>query len=588
MLDHDVTIRIGGEAGMGLESSGAGFAKALTRGGLYIFGVPDFYSRIRGGHNFFTLRAAPQPLYSIDDPVHLLLALDLETIRRHIDDMAAGGAVVYDAKETLPESLKRPGVLFVPVAMTALAKEIGGRAIMRNTLALGVAAGLLGFDLSYVESIIRDNFAKKGQKVVDGNLQVIAAGVEAAKPYKADYPFHLDAAPDAPPRLLLNGTQAFAMGALAGGCRFVSGYPMTPGSPVLIWFAQHAAKYGAVAKHVEDEIAAINMAIGASVMGARSLVPTSGGGFALMVEAVGFAAISETPLVIYNAQRPGPATGLPTRTGQADMLFMLHASQGEFRRFALAPGSLEEAFHLGWQAFNLAERYQVPVMVMSDQFLADTFRTIEEDALDFDAVEIDRGALLTKAELDALAEPYKRYKVTDSGVSPRALPGHPNAVFVTESNEHDEWPRINEEIDNRIAQMDKRMRKGDGMLKEVPAPTWYGPEDAALTFVCWGSTYGPLREAVDRLNAKEPGKANMLHFSGLEPFPPAGETALKKAKCLVAVEGNYTGQLEILIRARTGVVMDGAIRRYDGRPLRPSYILAHLPEALGVLPGKEA
>ncbi|MDY0018897.1 MAG: 2-oxoacid:acceptor oxidoreductase subunit alpha [Anaerolineae bacterium] len=585
MIERDVTIRIGGEAGMGLESSGAGFAKALTRGGLYIFGVPDFYSRIRGGHNFFTLRAASQPLYSITDPVHLLVALDMETVRRHGDEVVAGGAVIYDAKETLPDELKRSDVLFVPVPLTELAKEIGGRDIMRNTLALGVVAGLLDFDVSYVESIVRDNFGKKGQAVVDGNLRLIAAGVEAAQPYRADYPFRLHAVAGAPQRLVLNGTQAFAMGALAGGCRFVSGYPMTPGSGVLVWFAQHGAKYGAVAKHVEDEIAGINMAIGAAVMGARALVPTSGGGYALMVEATGFAAMSETPLVIYNAQRPGPATGLPTRTAQADLLFMLHAAQDEFPRFVLAPGTLEEAFHVGWEAFNLAERYQVPVMVLSDQFLADTFRTIEPDALDFDAVTIDRGALLSREALDALTEPYQRYKVTESGVSPRALPGHPKAIWVTESNEHDEAPRINEEAENRNAQMEKRMRKRDGMVQEVPPPTWYGPEGAEVTFVCWGSTYGPLREAVDCLNAEQSGRANLLHFNGIEPFPPVAEAALRKAKKLVAVEGNFTGQLERIIRVETGIVMDGAIHRYDGRPFRPEYILANLPPAVS---GKEA
>lgn len=578
MIEHDITIRIGGEAGMGLESSGAGFAKALMRGGLHVFGVPDFYSRIRGGHNFFTLRAAREPLQSIADPVHILLALDIETIRRHVADVVPGGAVVYDSKDDLPEALHRDDVCFIAADLTEMAREIGGMALMRNTLALGVAAGLLEFDLSYMEGIIRDNFARKGDDVVESNLAVVRAGAELAAPYVADFPFRLHAVPDAPERIMLNGTQAFSMGALAGGCRFVSGYPMTPGSPVLIWFAQHGAEYGAVAKHVEDEIAAITMAIGAAVMGARALVPTSGGGYALMVEATGFAGISETPVVIYNAQRPGPATGLPTRTGQADLLFMLHASQDEFPRMVLAPGSLEEAFHLGWYAFNVAERYQTPVMVLSDQFLADAFRSLEPGALDFDAVEFDRGELLTDADLDALTERYKRYEVTESGVSPRALPGHPNAIWVTESNEHDEYPRIRESAQNRIDQQSKRMRKGVGMAEEAPAPTWYGPEEADLTLVCWGSTYGPAREAVDRLNAQEAGAANLLHFSCLEPFPPTAEDALRKARKTVVVEGNYTGQLETLIRARTGLSMDGHVRRFDGRPFRPEYILAGLEE----------
>ncbi len=574
MIPKSLTIRIGGEAGMGLESSGAGYGKALVRGGLYVFGVPDFYSRIRGGHNFFTMRVAEAPLYAIEDPVHLLLALDMETIRRHVADLVPGAAVVYDDKEEVPSELKREDVVFVPVPMTELAKEIGGREVMRNTLALGVATGLLGFDPGYVESVIRDNFASKGDAVVEGNLAVLAKGIELAEPYQEPYEFRMQAVPDAPQRLFLNGTQAFSMGALAGGCRFVSGYPMTPGSPVLIWFAQHAAQYGVVAKHVEDEISAINMAIGAGIMGVRSLVPTSGGGYSLMVEATGFAGISETPVVIYNAQRPGPATGLPTRTEQADMLFMMFASQGEFPRFMLTPGTSEQAFHLGWQAFNLAERYQTPVMVLSDQFLADSFRTLEADALDFDAVSFDRGALLSEDDLDALAEPYLRYKFTESGISPRAIPGHPNAVWVTPSNEHDQSGAISEDPVIRNKQVEKRARKVAPGVDEIPAPTWYGPDDAEVTLVCWGSTYGPTREAVDRLE----GRANMLHFSALEPFPAGAETALRKAKKAIAVELNYTGQLETLIRARTGLSLDGAIHKYDGRPFRPEYIIAKLEE----------
>jgi 2-oxoglutarate ferredoxin oxidoreductase subunit alpha len=579
MIQNDLTIRIGGEAGMGLESSGAGFAKAFTRGGLYVFGLPDYYSRIRGGHNFFSIRVARQPLYSHAEPVHLLLALDVETIRRHVDAIVEGGAVVYDEAETLPDDLRRPGVGFFPIPLTALAKELGGREVMRNTVVLGVAAGLTGFDLGYVASVIRDNFARKGQAVVDANLRVAEAGVDASRAFQGDFPFRIEAVPEAPPRLLLNGTDAFSLGALAGGCRFVAAYPMTPGSPVLHWFAARAEEYGVVTKHAEDEIAAINMAIGAGTVGARSLVPTSGGGFALMVEALGLAGITEIPVVVYEAQRPGPATGMPTRSEQSDLLFVLHASQGEFPRFVLAPGTVEETFRVGWQVFNLADRYQTPALVLSDHFLAVAYRTVEADALDFDAVTIDRGALLSQEELDALEEPYLRYRVTDSGVSPRAVPGHPNAVWVSTANEHDETGAISEDAANRIAQVEKRQRKEKGMAAEVPGPSLYGPDEAEETFICWGSTYGPLREAVDRLNARRPGRANMLHFGALHPFPrEAAEAALARARRTIVVEGNATGQLETLLRARTGLSADGAIHKFDGRAFSPEYILAHAPE----------
>lgn len=578
MSTNELTIRIGGEAGMGLESSGVGFSKALTRGGLYTFGLPDYYSRIRGGHNFFSIRVSPQPLYSHAEPVHLVLALDLETIRRHVDEVVAGGAIVYDEENELPETLRRSDISFFPIPLTQLAEERGGRKIMRNTVAFGVAAGLMGFDLTYLESVIRDNFAPKGQKVIDANLRVAEAGAEASQPFQADFPFRMEAVPDAPSRMILNGNEAFALGALAGGCRFVATYPMTPGSPVLHWFAAHADEYGAVIKHSESEISAINMAVGAGHMGARAMCPTSGGGFSLMVEGLGLAGITEVPVVIYNAQRPGPATGLPTRTEQADLLFLMHASQGEFPRFVLAPGSIEESFRVGWQVFNLADRYQTPALVLSDHYLAASYRTIEADALGFDQVEIDRGELLSEEDLDGLEQPYKRYQITESGVSPRALPGHPNAVWVSTGNEHDEFGAISEDAENRIAQADKRMRKTEGMTREVDPPSTYGPEAADVTFVVWGSTYGPVREAVDRLNDEEPGRANLLHFSALHPFPSQTKAALERANRSIVVEGNVTGQLETLIRARTGISVDGSIRKYDGRAFSPEYIVAHLSE----------
>jgi 2-oxoglutarate ferredoxin oxidoreductase subunit alpha len=256
----------------------------------------------------------------------------------------------------------------------------------------------------------------------------------------------------------------------------------------------------------------------------------------------------------------------------------MHASQGEFPRFVVAPGTLEQSFRVGWQAFNLADRYQTPALVLSDHTLAAAYRTIEGDALDFDAVEIDRGALLTTEDLDALEEPYKRYKVTESGVSPRATPGHPNAVWVSTANEHDEFGAVSEDAQNRVDQAEKRWRKMTGMTQEVEGPSPYGPEGAEVTFVAWGSTYGALREAVDWLNEEQAGRANMLHFTALHPFPPTAEAALRQAERLIAVEGNVTGQLETLIRARTGLSMDGSIRKYDGRAFSPEYIVAHLDE----------
>jgi len=334
-----------------------------------------------------------------------------------------------------------------------------------------------------------------------------------------------------------------------------------------------------VLKHTEDEIAAINMAIGAAHVGARALVPTSGGGFALMVEALGLAGITETPVVIYNAQRPGPSTGLPTRHEQGDMLFMLYASQGEFPRCLLAPGTHEECFVAGWHAFNLAEKYQTPALVLSDHYLAVAIRTLDLDAFDFEAVEISRGTLLGEPELEALEEEYLRYQVSDSGISPRALPGHPKAVYVAASNEHAESGAITEEPAVRVSQVDKRQRKLVGMRQEMAGPSLFGPPVADVTFVSWGSTYGPLREAVERLNAKWTDQANLLHFVDLWPFPAEAVTAaLQPARQVVTVEVNATAQLATLIQANTGRSVDGRILKYDGRPFTPEYILARMPD----------
>ncbi len=576
MPTNDMTFKIGGEAGMGVESTGAGFCKALARSGVHIFGLPDYYSRIRGGHNFFTIRVGERPLYCTEEKLHLLIALTGEAVRRHRDEVAEGGGIIYDEKTEVEDAdaLRARGVQLFPVPLTAIAREHGGD-VMRNTVTLGAAAALTGFDFEYMASVISDNFARKGPAVVDDNLRVAEAGYKATQPYAADFPFKLAAIPDAPPRMVINGNDAFALGALLGGCRVCCAYPMTPGSPVLHWLAAHAERYGVVTKHTEDEIAAINMAIGAGHVGARALVPTSGGGFSLMVEALGLAAQTETPVVIYNAQRPGPSTGLPTRSEQADLLFTLYASQGEFPRFILAPGTQEESFVAGWRAFNLAERFQVPALVLSDHYLAVGYRSIEKTAFDFDAVEVDRGELLRAADLDALEEEYLRFKLTASGVSPRALPGHPKAVWVSPSNEHDERGAVTEDPEVRTALVHKRQRKLAGMAEVMNGPTRYGPPSAEVSFICWGSTYGPLREAVDRLD----GRANLWHFSDLWPLPVAAtEAVFDSARRVIAVEGNATAQLATLIRGQTGRAVDATILKYDGRGFTPEYILAHVPE----------
>jgi 2-oxoglutarate ferredoxin oxidoreductase subunit alpha len=584
MPKNNMTFKIGGEAGQGIESGGAGFAKVLARGGLHVFGLQDYMSRIRGGHNFYQIRVSDRPLYSHTDEIHLLLALLPETIEWHKGEVVAGGGIIYDEdlevdREDLEERIK----LF-PVPLSKIAEEAGGR-IMVNTAAFGAAAGVTEYDFEFMAGIIHDNFAKKGESVVDANLEVARRAYDFARERYADgFDYKLEPV-DAPPRMVINGNQALCLGAVLGGCRFISAYPMTPASSILEWMATHASRYGLVAKHSEDEIAALCMAIGASHVGARAMTATSGGGFSLMVEALGLAGMTETPVVIVEAQRPGPSTGMPTRTEQGDLLFMLRASQGEFPRIVLTPGTVEDCFHAGWRAFNLAEKYQCPVIILVDNFLANSLRTIERKDFHFEAVEVDRGELLTGEELDQLSDDYKRYAITDpstglrtsTGVSPRALPGHPKAVFVACSDEHTEDGHFeDEDPENRVKMVQKRLRKLDVAVGEMRAPTLYGPKQADITLISWGSSYGPVREAVDRLN-EEGEKVNFLHFTDIWPFPEEKVfPLLGSAKRLVAVEGNATGQFARLLRAYTGVQVDGKILRYDGRPFSPEYVLDRL------------
>jgi 2-oxoglutarate ferredoxin oxidoreductase subunit alpha len=576
MTMNDMTLKIGGEAGQGVESTGRGFAKALVRGGLHIFALQDYHSRIRGGHNFYQIRVADHDIHSHNEPVHLLLALTKVAINEHLREIVPNGGVIYDPALSVDEAeITAQSVQAFPIPLEQIAVDEGGSKVMANTAAIGAAAGLTGFDVDVINNVIRDNFGKKGQAVVDANLKVAAAAHLFVKEKFGDsFPFKLKKL-KAPSRMLISGNESLSLGALMGGCRFVAGYPMTPGSPILEWFSVRSKEWGIVTKHTEDELAAVNMVIGAAQMGARAMTPTSGGGFALMVEGMGLAGLCEVPIVIVNVQRPGPATGLATRTEQADLLFMIYATQGEFPRIVLAPGTIEQCFEAGWRAFNLAEKFQTPALIISDAFLAHSPRALDMDALDFN-VPIDRGALLSDKELDGLTERYKRYLDTASGVSPRALPGHSKAVYSSASDEHDEYGQICEDIVVRNQQNEKRMRKLEAARAEMKAPLRYGPPQAEWTFLTWGSTVGPLRMAMDILN--EQGQtANIVQIMDVWPLPVAKVTAaLTGVNKLIGVEQNYTGQLSTLVRAYTGIEVDGLITKYDGRPMSPEYILSHL------------
>jgi len=575
-----MTIKIGGEAGQGVESSGAGFVKALSRGGVHVFGNSDYMSRIRGGYNFYQIRASFTPVFCHSDDLHLLLALNGEAITQHKDEMVKGGAIIYDEELKIDaDSLRARGILLCPMPLVKLAYESGANRIMANTAAIGAAVGITEYDFERIAEVIRQNFQRKGEKVVQDNLKLARQAHDIAKEkYAKQFKFKLSTIPNSPKRMILHGNQAISLGAIGGGCRFMSGYPMTPASTIIEFMSAKANQFGIVTKQTEDEISAILMAIGANHAGVRAMTATSGGGFSLMVEALGLAGITETPLVIVEAQRTGPSTGLPTRTEQADLEFVLRASQGEFPRIILAPGTIEQCFEAGWRAFNLAEKYQCPVIILTDLYQSAAVQAIDKDSFDFSKITIERGALLDDAALDKLTSPYKRHAITESGISPRAIPSHPNAVFMTTSDEHDEMGHVIEDAETRIKMMQKRMRKLELAVEEMKTPEVYGAKKAEITLIGWGSTYGALREAVDRLN-EEGTPADLIHFVDIWPFPEERVTPLlKNAKYTVCVEGNYTGQLANILRTYTGIQVDKRLLRYDGRPFSPGYILAKLKE----------
>jgi 2-oxoglutarate ferredoxin oxidoreductase subunit alpha len=591
MTKNSVNIKLGGEAGQGVESSGMGFARAIARAGLHIFGVQDYMSRIRGGHNWYQVRVSERPLFAHEPKIQLLLAFDERTVREHLDEVVEGGAVIYDEGLKVDEDeIKSKGVIPMPMPLLKLAEELGGSKLMLNTAAVAAAAGILEFDLSYPESVIRDSFGRrKGSEIADRNIRVAnAAYEEARRRYAHLFEWKLEAIPDAPKKMVLNGNQALGLGAIAAGCKFCCGYPMTPASSLLEFMFAQARRFNLVVRQIEDEIGALLHAIGAAHAGVRAMTCTSGGGFSLMVEALSLAGSTETPVVVVVAQRPGPATGMPTRTEQGELLFTLFAGHGEFPRAVLAPGSVEQCVYEMARAFNLAEKYQMPVIVLTDAFLANSLRSVDMDAIDFRKIteNIDRGKLILPHEHEkideALKDGYRRYEFFEDGISLRIPPGHPKAIYSVAGEEHTPEGFIDweERADNRVKMMQKRMRKLEVAVSDMKLPQLYGPQDAELTLVCWGSSLGPTLEAMERLNDNGV-RTNLLQFIDIHPLDwESVADILANCRRWVSVEGNYSAQLSRWIRMNTGLKPAGTVTRYDGRPLNPVYIVEQLQSLL--------
>lgn len=580
-MTNIIAIRFAGAAGDGIETVGELLIKICAKKGLHVFAYRSYQSVIRGGHVWFQIRISEKPLTHFGDYYDILVTLNKDGILYDTLFLKEKGFIIHDknivkfTKEDVRKEFQD-----IPVPLIEIAKMYSKLPVVQNTVALGALAALLGFNFEEVKEIIIDTFKGKGKDIIEMNIAAARGGYEYVNNI---YGKKFNFSNNSERKPFISGAFSIAFGAFVAGCKFYAAYPMTPASPILHWLASHSKKCGIIVIQPEDEIAVINMAIGAAHAGVRAMVATSGGGFALMSEAVGLAGMTETPVVIINSQRGGPSTGLPTKTEQGDVRQVLGAGQSDYPKAVIAPRDIEEAYYTIIEAFNLAEKYQIPVIILTDLYLNESIKTLEKP-LDYENVKIDRGWLINENEI----KDYKRYLITENGVSPRALPGQKGYNYVAASDEHDEKGNLVSDVlaglpsmlEIRKKIMEKRMRKENYILKEFETPKIYGDEDADVTLVSWGSTRGAVREAMEILR-KEKVKVNSLEIKYLHPFQ--GEEIkkiLQKSKTILLIENNYSAQVGGLIAQNTGIIIKHKLLRYDGEPITPLQIVNKVKEIL--------
>jgi len=583
MKVNKLSFLIGGEAGAGITRSGFLFAKTCMRAGLNVFGTNDYQSLIKGGHNFYVVQVDAEEVFSQTDKIDLLLALNAETVMLHKDELVSGGGIIYDPDDILLklENLNREDLMLYPVPLKKTVwEELKEDPIMRNTVALGATFAILHCDLNLLEEVLKDTFK---QAVAESNMKAARKGYDYAQNnFGNNYGYKLTKTEFAGKRkIFLSGNEAVGLGALKAGCKFFAGYPMTPTTGLLHFMAENERKMETLLIQPEGEIAAINMVAGAAFAGVRAMTATSGGGFCLMTEGLGMTGMTETPVVIMVGQRPGPSTGLPTYSAQGDLRFVVHASQGEFPRVVVAPGDVEECFYETMRAFNWAEKYQMPVIVLTDKYLVESQASIEP--FETSRMKIERGNLIT-GQYQGTGE-YMKYELTETGVSPRALPSTKGAIVRANADEHDEFGFTSEDPAMVVNMAEKRLKKLDFLAKEleekgVETTKLYGPEEATTTMVSWGGTKGPIREALKLLKC-DGVVANYLQIIYLHPFPVERvKKVLNRTSKAIVVEHNRTSQLSSLIREYLLRDADYTILKYDGRPFSPAYLAAKVKEAL--------
>ncbi|WP_308447212.1 2-oxoacid:acceptor oxidoreductase subunit alpha [Alkalihalobacterium chitinilyticum] len=576
---NQLSWKVGGQQGEGIESTGEIFAIALNRLGYYLYGYRHFSSRIKGGHTNNKIRVSTKQLNAISDDLDILVAFDQETIDVNYHELREGGVVVADAKfnPTLAEDSK---ATLYAVPFTEIANELG-TSLMKNMVAVGASSAILGLPAESYREVVEEIFKKKGMSVVEKNMEAIQAGAdffnkEAGGQIES---LQLEKA-DGKKRMFLIGNDAIAMGALAGGCRFMPAYPITPASEIMEYLIKKLPEFGGTVIQTEDEIAAVTMAIGANYAGVRTLTASAGPGLSLMAEAIGLSGITEVPLVLVDTQRGGPSTGLPTKQEQSDLMAMVYNTHGDIPKVVITPSTVEEAFYDTIEAFNIAEEYQCPVIIVTDLALSLGKQTVEP--LDYNKIEIRRGKFDINEELPERVdgEYFKRFLVTEDGVSPRVAPGMKNGVHHVTGVEHDETGKPSESPENRVAQMDKRLRKLNTLADRFDTPVYTNAphEEADLLVIGINSTRGTINEAMPRLEA-DGIKVNHAHVRLLHPFPTEQlKPLMDRAKKVVVIENNATAQLASIIKMNVGGTNVESMLKYDGNPFLPSDIYKQCKE----------
>lgn len=551
-LDSSISIVIAGQAGLGIQTIEKLLIRIFKDNGFNVYATKEYMSRVRGGSNSTQIRISTESVRAPIERIDIAVPLDKDGLW-HIEKRISQDTLVFAETKVVGDFKKE----IIDIPFSKMAEGIGNK-IYANSVAAGFIAAILGVGEDIITECMKTYFKAKSKDIIEKNSIAADKGIQVAEEMIKAKKISLEklSLPEEDPQvskqILINGAESIGLGALAGGCNFVSSYPMSPSTGVLVFISQRAHEFGVIAEQAEDEIAAINMAIGAWYAGARALVTTSGGGFALMTEGVSLAGMIESPVVIHLAQRPGPATGLPTRTEQADLELALYSGHGEFPRIIFAPGSVEDAFFLAQRAFNMADKYQVPVFILTDQYLMDSYYNETGFTMPPEGIQTH----IIKTDKD-----YKRYLLGENPISPRGIPGQGEGLVLVDSDEHGQYGRITESMEVRKNMVDKRLKKLNLLKEEALAPQLVGNPDYKKLVICWGSTFNIVKEAIEALGFDD---VSMLHYKQVYPLHKNTVDHLKKAEKAVIVESNATSQLAKLIRLQFGIEIEDKILKYNG------------------------